>query len=76
MGKYGRFTGGTHFKRVKKRVNVKKVIEPRASEEQLVVLKLLGLNFQANSISAKKANQLIKSIEAKRKHVDNGDNNG
>ncbi len=67
MGKYGRFNGGTHFKYLKKSLNFKKVKEPRASSEQLIRLKELGLNFQQNSISYKKAEHLIKTLELKGK---------
>lgn len=60
MGKYGRYNGGTHFKYLKKKaVQTKKVIEPRATDEQLELLKSFGLNFQKNSISYKRANELI-----------------
>ena len=60
MGKYGRYNGGTHFKYLKnKEVQTKKVIEPRATDEQLELLKSFGLNFQKNSISYKRAEELI-----------------
>jgi len=62
MGKYGKFTGGSHFKHLKKKVSTKRVIETRASSEQLAILKTLGLSFQENSISAKKAQQLIDKL--------------
>ncbi len=65
MGKYGRFTGGTHFKHLKKKVKTKRVIEPRATKEQLKILKDLGLNFQENSISKTKATKLIEKLLAK-----------
>jgi len=59
VGKYGRFTGGTHFKRIKKHIDVKRVIEERATDEQLIILAELGLRFQKNAISYKRAQQLI-----------------
>lgn len=42
-----------------KTIKTKRVIEPRATDEQLAILKELGLNFQKNSISEKKAAKLI-----------------
>lgn len=68
MGKYGRFTGGTHFKYLKKKVKIKKSIEPRATIEQLIELKELGLNFQKDSISQSKAKELIQRLKGEVKH--------
>lgn len=70
---FGRFKGGQHFNKlnVSKVKYSKPIKEPRATIEQLAELKLLGLNFQLNSISSKKASNLINRLkESKDREID------
>lgn len=48
MGNYGRFTGGTHFKKLKNRkFNPKKVKQVMVTIEQLEILKKSRFKFSA-----------------------------
>lgn len=64
MGNYGRFIGGTHFKKLKNRkFNPKKVKHEMVTQYQIDTLKLLGLSFQLNSMSRDKATKLIEKLQ-------------
>lgn len=63
MTKYGRFTGGTHFKKMKNRkFNPKKVKQVMVTIEQLEILKSHDLSFQLNSMTKIKAQELIDKL--------------